>query len=76
MKQLVPSRYKYMLWFNSIPGLKIIFLCFKLIIYHTLPYPKTKEIKFKPRVKLNHKIPTKENVMKLVFEGAVVSRLP
>ena len=33
-------------------------------------------MKFKPRVKLNHKIPTKENVMKLVFEGAVVSRLP
>ena len=22
--------------------------------HHTLPYPKTKEIKFKPRIKLNH----------------------
>ena len=26
--------------------------------YHTLPYPKTKEIKFKPRIKLNHNICT------------------
>ena len=24
--------------------------------YHTLPYPKTKGNKFKPRIKLNHKI--------------------
>ena len=43
-----------MLWFNFILGLPFIFLCFKLIIihYHT---PKQRKIKFKPRIKLNHK---------------------
>ena len=45
----------YMLWFNFILGLNFISLCFKLIIiyYHT---PKQREIKFKPRIKLNHNI--------------------
>ena len=44
----------YMLWFNFILGLNFIFFCFKLIIihYHT---QKQKKIKFKPRIKLNHK---------------------
>ena len=44
-----------MLWFNFILGLNFIFLCFKLIIihYHT---QKQREIKFKPRIKLNHNI--------------------
>ena len=44
-----------MLWFNFILGLNFISLCFKLIIiyYHT---PKQREIKFKPRIKLNHNI--------------------
>ena len=44
-----------MLWFNFILGLKFNFFCFKLIIiyYHS---PKQKEIKFKPRIKLNHNI--------------------
>jgi len=42
-----------MLWFNFILDLNFIFLCFQLIIihYHT---PTQKEIKFKPRIKLNH----------------------
>ena len=42
-----------MLWFNFILGLIFICHCFKLIImhYHT---PKQREIKFKPRIKLNH----------------------
>ena len=41
-------------------GLKFIFLCFKLIIihYHT---QKQREIKFKPRIKLNHNICTDRN---------------
>ena len=41
----------HMLWFNFILGLNFIFLCFKLIIihYHTT---KTKENKFKPKVKI------------------------
>ena len=45
----------YMLWFNFILGLNFNFFCFKLTIiyYH---YPKQKEIKFKPRIKLNHNI--------------------
>ena len=30
--------------------------CFKLIIVRTLPNPKTKEDKFKQRIKLNHNI--------------------
>ena len=44
----------YMLCFNFILGLNIFF-CLKLIIiyYHT---PKQKNIKFKPRIKLNHNI--------------------
>ena len=47
----------YMLWFNLILGLNFISLCFKLIIihYHT---QKQREIKFKPRIKLNHNIYT------------------
>ena len=45
----------YMLWFNFIPGLNFVFLCFKLIIihYHTQTQRK---IKFKPRIKLSHNI--------------------
>ena len=45
----------YMLWFKFILGLNFISLCFKLIIihYHT---SKQREIKFKPRIKLNHNI--------------------
>ena len=44
-----------MLWFNFILGLNFIFLCFRLISihYHT---PKQREIKFEPRIKLNHNI--------------------
>ena len=47
-----------MLWVNSILGLNFISFCFKLITihYHTLPYPKTKGNKLKPRIKLNHNI--------------------
>ena len=53
-----------MLWFNFILGLNFIFLCFKLIIihYHT---QKQREIKFKPRIKLNHNIV--ETVIKFFF---------
>ena len=44
-----------MLWFNFILGLIFVSHCFNLIIihYHT---PKEREIKFKPRIKLNHNI--------------------
>ena len=44
-----------MLWFNFILGSTFIFFCLKLIIihYHT---QKQKEIKIKPRIKLNHNI--------------------
>ena len=44
-----------MLWFNFFYGLNFISLCYKLIImhYHT---PKRREIRFKPRIKLNHNI--------------------
>ena len=47
-----------MLWFNLFNfffGLNFISLCYKLIImhYHT---PKQREIRFKPRIKLNHNI--------------------
>ena len=43
----------YMLWFNFVLGLNIIFLCFELVIihYHT---QKQRKIKFEPRIKLNH----------------------
>ena len=44
-----------MLWFTFILGLNFIFFYFELIIIQ-LPYPKTKENKFKPRRKLNHNI--------------------
>ena len=44
-----------MLWFNFILGLIFISLCFKLIIiyYHA---QKQREIKIKPRIKLNDNI--------------------
>ena len=44
-----------LLWFNFILGSNYISPCFKLftIYYHT---PKQREIKFKPRIKLNHNI--------------------
>ena len=47
----------YMLWFSFILGLIFISLCFKLIIiyYHA---QKQREIKIKPRIKLNHNIYT------------------
>ena len=44
-----------MLWFNFILGLHFISLCFKLIIIH-LYTPKQREIKFKPKITLNHNI--------------------
>ena len=49
------SSLLFMLWFNFILGLNFISLCFKLIIiyYRT---PKQREIKLKPRIKLNHNI--------------------
>ena len=37
------------------PWFKFSFLLFQSH-YHTLPYPKTKENKCKPRIKLNHNI--------------------
>ena len=47
-----------MLRFNFILGLNLI-ICFKPIIihYHT---PKQREIKFKPRIKLNHNTDTRQ----------------
>ena len=42
-----------MLWFSFILGSNFLFLCFKLIIiYHDTQ--KQRNIKFKPRTKLNH----------------------
>ena len=51
------GKYPSMLWFNFIIGSNFISHCFKLIIihYHT---PKQREIKFEPRMKLNHNIYT------------------
>ena len=65
LKVMIESlSFTYMLWFNSILGLNFISLCFKLIIihYHTR---KQKEIKFKPRIKLNHKIYSKRQTSDL-----------
>ena len=45
----------HMLWLKFILGLNFISLCFKLIIIH-FHTPKQREIKFKPRIKLNHNI--------------------
>ena len=47
----------YVLWFKFILGSNFIFFCFKLIIihYHT---QKQGNIKFEPRIKLNHNICT------------------
>ena len=44
-----------MLWFNFILGLNFISLCFKLITIHCHTQ-KQREIKFKPRIKLNDNI--------------------
>ena len=44
-----------MLRFNFILGLNFITLCFKLIILHHHTQ-KQREIKCKPRIKLNHNI--------------------
>ena len=61
-----PTRYTrlqhvYVLWLNFILGLNFIFLCFRLIIihYHNL---KQKEMKFKPRIKLNLNIWTRKMI--------------
>ena len=48
---LVSSTYVVV---NFILGLNFIFFCFKLIIRH-YHFQKQKELKFKPRLKLNHK---------------------
>jgi len=54
-----------MLWLNFILGLNFISLCFRLIIIHyyspkliIIHYhnQKQREMKFKPRIKLNHNI--------------------
>ena len=45
----------YLLWFNFILGLNFIFYCFKLIIIHNHTQ-KQREMKFKPRTKLNYNI--------------------
>ena len=48
---------KCVLWFNFILGFIFIFLCFKLIIIY-YDIHRQKEIKIKPRIKLNHNICT------------------
>ena len=48
---------RLVLWFNFILGLNFITLCFKLIIIHHHTQ-KQREIKFKPRIKLNQNINT------------------
>ena len=45
----------YMLWFNFILGSNFISLCLKLTIIHYITQ-KQKNIKFEPRIKLNHNI--------------------
>ena len=45
----------YVLWFNFSLGSNFVFLCFKLIIIH-YNTQKGKEIKFEPRIELNHNI--------------------
>ena len=59
-KAFLSGSAMHMLWFNFILGSNFIFLCFKLIIIHykntqiqKLP-KKQKNIKFEPRIKLNH----------------------
>ena len=60
-----------LLWFNFILGLIFISLCFKLIIiyYHA---QKQREIKIKPRIKLNHNI-TKDLWTEISIIGFSVS---
>ena len=43
------------LWFSFILGLNSISICFKLVKIH-YHIPKQRKIKFKPRIKLNHKV--------------------
>ena len=45
----------YLLWFNFILGLNLLFFCFKLIIIQYYNQ-KQKKRKLKPRIKLNHNI--------------------
>ena len=52
-KAFLSGSVMHMLWFNFILGSNFIFLCFKLIIIH-YNTQKTKNIKFEPRIKLNH----------------------
>ena len=55
---LLRSIRVYMVWFNFILRLNFIFLCFRLISIHYYT-PKQREIKFEPRIKVNHNIYTK-----------------
>ena len=45
----------YMLWFNFIPGLNFISLCFGVWQCMIMSF-KNRQIKFKPGIKLNHNI--------------------
>ena len=55
-----------MLQFNFILGLIFISLCFKFITIH-YQTPKQREIKFKPRIKLNHNIYTLAYIIQIKF---------
>ena len=48
------------------PWFKFYFPLF-LTHYHTLPYPKTRENKFKLRIKLNHNVYVDSHTFMLIF---------
>ena len=49
------SATMYVLWFNFILGLNFLFFCFWVWLCMIMSL-KQKKIKFKPRIKLNHKL--------------------
>ena len=52
-KSNLPVAYNIYVFVQFYPWFKFYSPLFQTH-HHTLPYPKTKEIKFKPRIKLNH----------------------
>ena len=47
-------KFVYMLWFNFILGSNSILFPLFQTHYHQITITKTKDIKFEPRIKLNH----------------------
>ena len=67
-KKIIVVLDKYMLWFYFILGFIFISHCFKLT--QALPYPTTRKIKFKSRIKLNHNIYDREFHCGVIVESA------